>query len=142
MNYSTKSYLRLRAVGGIAASLTVLAFLAALALAASPDETTGPNQAAGVEPSALDPAGLALAMSLETAPAPQPIESEWPYPDAPVQQAETICYDDFGDATECQDIQPDQYRLAKHSAGDGQVDLAACGPEINDADPQDCLSQE
>lgn len=169
MSYPSKSLLRLRAVGGIAASLTVLAFLTALTLAASNDETTAPNQAAGVEPPALDPNGLALAMSLDTAPARQPIESEWPYPDAPVQEASatsfqtvpqpiesewpypdapiaqaktTICYDDFGDVVGCEDEQPDRYALALHSARDGQVDLAACGPEINDGDPMDCLSQE
>jgi hypothetical protein len=157
MNYSSKNFLRPRVVGGLAAFLSSLAFLTALA--APTDETTASDQAAVVEQPALDPAGLALAMSLETEPAPQPIESEWPYPgtepapqpiesewpypDAPVMQAkQTVCYDDFGDVTECENDQPDQYTLARHSAGNMQFDRVACEPQINDADPMGCLSQE
>jgi hypothetical protein len=67
MNFISKSVSHPRAVGGFAAILATVAFLAALALAGpTTDEAFESAQVAPVDQSALDPGGLALAMSLET----------------------------------------------------------------------------
>jgi hypothetical protein len=70
MNFISKSVSHPSVISGFAAILATVAFLAALALAApSNDDAFGSAQVTPVGQPALDPAGLALAMSLETSPA-------------------------------------------------------------------------
>lgn len=159
MNYLSKAASHPRVIGGLAAVISVGAFLGALALAGpSNDESFESTRATSVEQPALDPAGLALAMSLETDPqqvalaaprieSPKVVspacswendgtaelcQSDWPYSDAQFATSRaTPCYDDFGDVMECQNDPPRPETLVARSAT-ANTGAITHGEEIND----------
>ena len=67
MNAYPNTDLHPRRMGAVAAILALVVLVTALAFAASPDKAAAPDQFA-IEQPALDPTGLARAMSLEMAP--------------------------------------------------------------------------
>jgi len=67
MNAYANTDLHPRRMGAVAAILALVVLVTALAFAASPDKAAAPDQFA-IEQPALDPTGLARAMSLEMAP--------------------------------------------------------------------------
>jgi hypothetical protein len=166
MDYLSKAASHPRVIGGFAAVISVGAFLGALALAGpSNDESFESAQATSVEQPALDPAGLALAMSLETEPeqvalaAPQIAvpktvspacswesdgvaelcQSDWPYSDAQfVKSNATPCYDDFGDVMECKNDPPRQETQVARSAT-AKTGTITYGEEIDDSDSLESL---
>ena len=145
MSYLSKAASRPRLVGGFATVLAVGAFFGALTLADPNDEVTA------FDWSSLDPNGLMFAMSLETDPqrgvvaAPriesskavspacgwesdgvaEICQSDWPYPDAQIPDRAA----------------PREETRVVHAANDTDG-AVTCGPEFNDGDPIDCLSQK